>query len=74
VTSPAEPWHRRPLPSLAVGLTLLGVTAVCAYLWLSDTAEGARLVGSVAGVGGIVFSYGGLMGLSQARSSGRSEW
>jgi hypothetical protein len=67
VTATAQPWHRRPLPSLAVGLALLAVTAGCAYLWLSESAEGARLLGSLAGIGGVLFTYGGIAGWRQSR-------
>jgi hypothetical protein len=59
------PWHRQPLPSIAVGVVLILVAIGFAVLWVGSGGGffGARAIGYAAGAFGIYLVYGGVMGL-----------
>lgn len=57
------PWHRQPVPSIALGVVLILVAIGFAVLWVSSGSFGLRAIGYAAGAFGIYLVYGGVMGL-----------
>src|SRR4051794_39203104 len=66
--APQVAWHSKPGPSLAVGLALLAVCAVCLFLWISTGFFVARWIGYLSGASGILFTYGAVNGFREGRS------
>lgn len=58
---PTGAWHERPGPTIALGIGLLVVCALCAWAWLGDGTAIARPAGLVTGGAGIYLLVGGIM-------------